>query len=81
MKQYKGYYIDHVHFNSEAEIDSFLKEQAISRYRMLCRMFAEQDAGMELSIIMCEQADKLHNTFGMDYNEIEQIEIEVFKAA
>lgn len=81
MKQHKGYYIDHIYFNSEAEIDSFIKEQEINRYKMMCRMFAEQDAGMALSIMMSEQAVKLHNVFGMDYDEIEQIEIEVFKAA
>lgn len=81
MKQHKGYYIDHIYFNSEAEIDSFIKEQEINRYKMMCRMFAEHDAGMELSILMTEQADRLHNQYGMGYNEIEQIEIEVFKAA
>ena len=81
MTQYKGYYIDHIIFNSKADIDTFRKEQAIDRYKMMCRMFARQDAGMELSILMSEQADLLHNQFGMDYNEIEVIEIEVFKAA
>ena len=30
-----GYYIDHVHFHSEVEIDEFCKELAIERYRML----------------------------------------------
>ena len=81
MTQYKGYYIDHIIFHSKADIDNFRKEQAIDRYKMMCRMFASEDAGMELSIIMSEQADLLHNQFGMDYNEIEAIEIEVFKAA
>ena len=81
MTQYKGYYIDHIIFNSKADIDNFRKEQAINRYKMMCQMFARQDAGMELSILMSEQADLLHNQFGMDYNEIENIEIEVFKAA
>jgi hypothetical protein len=81
MTQYKGYYIDHIIFNSKADIDNFRKEQAINRYKMMCEMFARQDAGMELSILMSEQADRLHNEFGMDYNEIENIEIEVFKAA
>lgn len=81
MTQYKGYYIDHIIFNSKADIDNFRKEQAIDRYKMMCRMFARQDAGMELSILMSEQADRLHNEFGMDYNDIEAIEIEVFKAA
>lgn len=81
MTQYKGYYIDHIIFNSKADIDNFRKEQAINRYKMMCEMFARQDAGMELSILMSEQADLLHNEFGMDYNDIEAIEIEVFKAA
>lgn len=81
MKQYKGYYIDHIYFNNEAEIDNFIKAQAIDRYKMMCKMFARDDASMALSILMSEQADKLHNQFGMDYNEIEAIEIEVFKAA
>ena len=81
MTQYKGYYIEHIIFNSKADIDNFRKEQAINRYKMMCQMFARQDAGMELSILMSEQADLLHNQFGMDYNEIEDIEIEVFKAA
>ena len=80
MTQYKGYYIDHIIFNSKADIDNFIKEQAIDRYKMMCRMFADNST-MELSIIMSEHADKLHNEFGMEYNEIENIEIEVFKAA
>lgn len=81
MTQYKGYYIDHIVFNSKTDIDNFHKEQAINRYKMMCQMFVRQDAGMELSILMSEQADLLHKQFGMDYNDIEAIEIEVFKAA
>lgn len=81
MTQYKGYYIDHIFFHSKADIDNHIKEQAIDRYKMMCRMFARQDAGMELSIMMSEQADLLHNQFGLDYNEIEEIEIEAYKAA
>lgn len=80
MKQHKGYYIDHIHFHSEADIDDFVKRQAIDRYKLMCRRFAECSS-MELSILMSEQADKLHNQFGMDYNEIEALEIEVFQAA
>ena len=81
MTQYKGYYIDHIIFNSKADIDNFIKEQAIDRYKMMCRMFAREDAGVELAILMSEQADLLHNKFGLDYNEIEEIEIEAYKAA
>lgn len=80
MTKYKGYYIDHVIFHSKAEIDNFIKNQAIDRYKMMCRMFAN-DGGMELSIIMSDHADYMHNVCGMDYNEIEAIEIEVFQAA
>lgn len=80
MTQYKGYYIDHVIFNSETDIDSFIKEQAISRYKMMCQMFSK-DSSMELCAIMGDQADYMHHVCGMDYNEIEAIEIEVFKAA
>ena len=80
MTQYRGYYIDHIHFHSKADIDAFVKKQAIERYKLMCRMFANNST-MELSILMGEQADKLHNAFGMEYDEIEAIEIEVFKAA
>ena len=32
MKNYKGYYIDKVVFNNEAEIDAFIKKQAVDRF-------------------------------------------------
>ena len=80
MKQYKGYYIDHIYFHSKADIDAFLKAQAVDRYKLMCRRFANSSS-MELSVLMSEQADKLHTVFGMDYNEIEAIEIEAFQAA
>lgn len=80
MKQYKGYYIDHIYFHSEADIDAFVKQQAIDRYKQMCRLFVRHST-MELSVIMSEQADRLHNIFGMDYNDIEAIEIDVFQAA
>ena len=80
MTQYKGYYIDHVIFNSKSDIDNRIKEQAIDRYKMMCRKFMD-DSTMELSILMSNHADYMHNVCGMDYNDIEAIEIEVFKAA
>lgn len=80
MNQYKGYYIDNIHFCSKADIDAFVKQKAVDRYKMMCRRFANSSS-MELSILVSEQADKLHKVFGMDYNEIEAIEIEVFQAA
>lgn len=72
MKQYKGYYIDHVVFNSEAEIDNFIKKQAVEGYKALCTMFANKPS-MELSAMMCDKAKFLHEC-GLGYDEIEALE-------
>ena len=80
MQNYKGYYIDHVFFNSKEEIDSHIKAKAIEKYKMLCTMFAENPS-VEMGMIMSDQADYMHRVCGMDYDEIEQIEIEAFQAA
>lgn len=80
MKQYRGYYIDHVIFHSEADIDAHIKSHAIEQYQMMCRMFAEKPT-MELSRLMGDQADYMHKAFGMAYSEIEQIEIAAITAA
>lgn len=80
MKSYKGYYIDHVYFNSEEEIDNFLKEQAIRAYKTAIGMFiAHPD--MEHSIFADEKAEFLNKQFNMSWEEIEQIELSVYKAA
>lgn len=73
MKQYKGYYIDGVHFNTKNEIDNFIKAQEIDRYKTFARMFNENPS-MELSVVMSEVADRLHTIYGLDYTEIEAIE-------
>lgn len=75
MKQYKGYYIDKVIFNNENEIDAFIKKQTIEKYQTLCKMFAN-DSCMELIVMMTPYEDRLHNEFGLSYEEIEQLEIE-----
>lgn len=80
MKHYKGYYIDGVHFTNESKIDAFLLTQAIERYEMLARMFTETPS-MEVSVMMGDQADRLHTVFGLSYDEIETIEIEAMKSA
>ena len=43
MKKYRGYYIDHVIFHSEADIDSHIKNHAIEQYQMMCRMFLNME--------------------------------------
>lgn len=79
MTKYKGYYIDQVIFNSKEEIDAFIKKQTIDKYKMLCKMFAE-NASMELITIMQPYEDRLHNEFGLSYEEIEALEIEAYVA-
>ena len=74
MKQYRGYYIDHVIFNSTAEIDAFIKKQAVEHHNRLSKMFSEHPS-MELSSIMSDSADRLHILFGFSYEEIEKMEI------
>lgn len=80
MKQYKGYYIDNVIFNSTEEIDNFLKEQALNAYRVACELFAREST-METSIYCDEQAERLVKYFGYSWEELEAIEIEVYATA
>lgn len=79
MKQYKGYYIDHIYFNNKSEIDDFVKKQAVERFAMLNKMFSERPS-MELSVMCSEQADRLHNLFGFSYEELEEMEISAYTA-
>lgn len=78
MKKYKGYYIDHITFNSEAEIDAFLKEQAIKGYKQAVWFFCKEST-MEASIYATEKAEYLHKQFRMSWSELEAIEIEVME--
>jgi hypothetical protein len=75
MKNYKGYYIDKIMFNSEAEIDKFLEDQAVLKFKQLNKYFAEH-ASMEAAQVCEEQAKVLHNKFGYSWERIEQLEIE-----
>lgn len=79
MKQYKGYYIDKVVFNSEKEIDNFLKEQAVSAYRKAVKYFANH-CTMEASIYCDDKARNLIDNFGYTYKQVEAIEIETLKS-
>ena len=79
MKQYRGYYIDKVIFNSKEEIDAFIKKQTIEKYQQLCRMFAK-DASMALVAMMHPYETRLHDEFGLSYEEIEALEIAAYTA-
>lgn len=80
MKQYKGYYIDNVIFNNEAEIDAFLEKQAIDAYKLACELFAERPT-IENSIYCDEKAERLVNQFGYTWDQIEALEIDAYKTA
>lgn len=78
--KYKNYYIDGVAFRNKAEVDAWLKETAVERFKKLHRWFAERP-DIAMGIICSEQAELLHNTYGFEWDEIERLEIEVYKEA
>ena len=79
MKQYKGLYIDNVVFNSEAEVDEHLKALAIESYKTAVKAFCEH-TDMEHSLYADQKAAYLVNQFGMDWDEVEAIELEAMAA-
>lgn len=78
MRCYKGCYIDHVYFHSKADIDRFLKENAVAHYRLACELFAEVPSVGHASLCD-EEAERLVNQFGFTYEQLEEIETEVYK--
>jgi hypothetical protein len=80
MKKYKGYYIDKVIFNTEADIDNFIKEQAINAYRVAVEMFARH-CDIEHSTYCTECAERLVKYHGMTWEEVEMLEIQFMKTA
>ena len=79
MKQYKGLYIDGTIFTCKADIDSFLKEKAIEAYKTAVKAFCEH-TDMEHSLYADQKAEYLNAQFGMDWDEIEAIELEAMAA-
>lgn len=78
MKQYKGLYIDHVYFHNKEDIDEFLKKKAITHFRMLHELFAYKPT-IELGIACQEQADELHNKYGLSWEELEELENKIYE--
>lgn len=79
MTQYRGYYIDNVIFSSKADIDEFVKEQAIRAYKTACRLFYESPS-MERSTYCYELAERLHKVFGFTWDQIEAMELAIYPA-
>lgn len=72
MKQYKGYYIDHVIFNSKADIDAHIKAQAIESYKRAAELF-DTHKTIENAYYIDQLAERLINQFGMTWEEVEAI--------
>ena len=79
MINYKGYYIDGVHFTNKEDIDKFLETQALNSYKTALKIFSQRGT-MEASVYATEKAEYLHKYFGYDWNTLEEIEIDVFKS-
>ncbi len=75
MKKYRGYYIDGVYFNSKEDIDKFIEEQAVLKFKKYNKYFSEHPS-MEASMLCSQQSDILHNQFGYSYERIEELELE-----
>lgn len=74
MRQYKGYYIDGIHFKNKEQVDEFIKDKAVESYKTACRLFL-RDFSFEASCFCADQADRLH-ALGFTWEEIEQFEAE-----
>jgi hypothetical protein len=74
MTQYKGYYIDHICFNCKADIDAFIKELEIARYKKLAIMFSNHPT-MEVSAAMSDLSLVLVNQYGLTWEQVEALEV------
>ena len=79
MKQYRGYFVDHVIFNSTEDIDNFIKSEAVAAYKKAVRYFADH-CNMAASTYADEKAENLVNNFGFTWEEVEAIEIETLES-
>lgn len=73
---YRGFEIDHIRFNSKAEIDEFIKAEAVKAYKQALRFFY-RDGSMEASIFANRRAERLHRVCGMSWTDIESLEFDV----
>jgi len=81
MTKYRGYYIDHVVFNSKKDIDEHVKNELIAGIKKYIKlMFAPSSSRysdaeiMKLSSWISDKEKVLHDEFGMSYDEIENLE-------
>lgn len=78
MKRYKNLYIDGAAFKNKKEIDDFLMDSAIQEYKNRCKVFSSTKT-LASAEFADEQATFLHDTYGIDWEELERIEIEAYQ--
>lgn len=78
MKKYRGYYIDHVVFDSEADIDDFIRYQAVKAYTIAVEAMIKR-LSMESVAYAHEKAEILVNEHGFTWEKVEQIESKVYE--
>lgn len=78
MTTYKGYYIDGVIFASKADIDNFLKEREVERFKKAVESFAHHPS-MECAMWQTGRAENLVNNYGYTWGQVEALEIEVLR--
>ena len=69
-----------IEFKNYEELRNWTKEEHIREYKRLAEMFAKNGT-MEISSMISDQKLVLHDSFGMDWEEIEDLENEVFAIA
>ena len=74
MTTYRGYTIDHITFNSKADIDRFVEKQAVDAFKDAIRLF-NRDMSMETSVYADSKARYLMREFGYTPDQIEEIEL------
>ena len=79
MTQYKGYYIDHVYFNSKADIDEFIKNKAIEAFKVSVELFA-WNPSHERATYSHQKAEVLVKQHGLTWDEVDEIEASVYEA-
>ena len=77
MTRYKGYYIDHVVFNSKKDIDAFVKQSIIDKIKQFNKMMLSSrysDAEkIQLVSMISDRERRLHEEFEMSWDDIEKI--------
>lgn len=77
MTQYKGYYIDGSTFKNKADVDAFRESENVRLYIIAVEAFAHNKTPAAAALVD-EYAEKLVNNFGYTWEQVEEIEKQVY---